>query len=120
MNIEEFYRQTGLENFFAEIGLNNLSQEQKLEQTAKIAKILHDKMKIRVLDMLDDSDAEAVSKIDSLEGLITYLEDKKNIDFFALITSVANEFKNDVIGSLNYTKGILDGQKGSTEEEAQG
>ena len=116
MNIDNFLKQVGLDSLFVEMGLTDLDETEKLTYTKKIMQLLHDRLKLRFLTMVEDSDREFLENVQSVDEMLSYMETKKNIDFDQIAVEEATSLREELIGTIQYVKGAMNVKPEDTQQ----
>jgi len=96
-----------------ELGLVGLSNQQQ-ERFANLFESLVDaEMKIVLASNLSEENLQKLEEFgenSDPEQVATFLNDELKIDLFALLTSCMDKVKNELLGDVQYIRGMIDAQ----------
>ena len=104
-----------IEQLLEELGLKDADEETKKEMAEMFQSIIDAKLKLYLMDSLDEEEAKKVDGL-SEEETIKFFEEEKGIDFDALIMAIDKESREEMIQDAAYIQGQIDAN--FSEDEA--
>lgn len=107
MNDDNQPMEINIEQLLMELGLADADEETKQEIAEMFQSIIDAKLRLYLMDILTQEEAERVDKMDE-DQTIQFFEEEKNIDFDALILTIAEESRQEMIQDAAYIQGQID------------
>ncbi len=94
--------------FLEQIGLTNLTPEEQQAYAEKIQNMLEDKIIITIMEQLSEPDQNTLEHLpeDQVDDFLA----SKNIDLEAVSAQAGLSLREELMTSLSYAKGLLDGR----------
>jgi hypothetical protein len=99
--------------FLAELGLTNLSPDELQAYAEKIQNMLEDKVILAIMSQLQPEDQEKLENLPE-EEVDDFLA-ARNINLEAISAQAGLSLREELMTSLSYAKGLLDGKEESSQ-----